>query len=267
MRRARHGPIGTFASAIVSLLAMSGPAIAQRCATGAEAPNGIVKGVSDSRTLTLADGRAVRLHGVDVPTSAETAARAFLATVIDRTVVLRTESAAIDRYQRILAFVFPARVGPAGNNLEASIQHDMVKGGLARVSVRAGDRACASELLALEVAARTRRLGLWADTAHAVRSADDPAAVLRLRGTMGLVEGRVLSVRESGGTIYLNFGRRWSEDFTATVAKRNERVFAAAGVDLKRLERRTVRLRGWIEERGGPWIDLTDPGQIETVGN
>jgi len=30
----------------------------------------------------------------------------------------------------------------------------------------------------------------------------------------------VLSVRESGGTIYMNFGRRWSQALTVTILKR-----------------------------------------------
>ena len=81
-----------------------------------------------------------------------------------------------------------------------------------------------------------------------------------------LVEGRVLSVRESGGTIYVNFGRRWSEDFTVTVPKRSARTFTAAGFELKALAGRTVRVRGLVEERGGPWIEATEPGQIEILG-
>jgi hypothetical protein len=90
-------------------------------------------------------------------------------------------------------------------------------------------------------------------------------------------------VRESGATIYVNFGRRWSEDFTVTVLKRNESNFAAAGLDLKSLEGKRIRVRGWIEERGGggntgvtgsatagatagvPWIEATRPEQIETA--
>ena len=79
-----------------------------------------------------------------------------------------------------------------------------------------------------------------------------------------MVEGRVLSVRESGGTIYVNFGRRWSEDFTVTVAKRNERAMNAGAVDLRQLEKRMVRVRGFIEERGGPWLDVTRPGADRT---
>jgi hypothetical protein len=64
--------------------------------------------------------------------------------------------------------------------------------------------------------------------------------VLAEQGRFALVEGRVLSVRESGATIYVNFGRRWTEDFTVTIL-----------------------VRGWIEERGGPWIEATRPEQIE----
>jgi DNA/RNA endonuclease YhcR with UshA esterase domain len=95
--------------------------------------------------------------------------------------------------------------------------------------------------------------------------AEDPAEVLKDRGRFALVEGKVLSVRESGGTIYVNFGRRWTEDFTVTALKRSERTFADAGLELKKLEGRRVRIRGTVEERGGPWIEAMHPGQIEIV--
>ena len=87
------------------------------------------------------------------------------------------------------------------------------------------------------------------------------------RGRFALVEGKVVSVRESGGTIYVNFGRRWSEDFTVTIAKRNERVFSAAGLAPKSLSGQRVRIRGWIEERGGPWVEAARPEQIEVLNN
>ena len=59
----------------------------------------------------------------------------------------------------------------------------------------------------------------------------------------------------------MNFGRRWSEALTVTISKRNERNFAAAGLDPKRLENRRVRVRGWIEERNGPRIEAASPEQ------
>jgi hypothetical protein len=74
------------------------------------------------------------------------------------------------------------------------------------------------------------------------------------------LRAKVLSVRESGATIYVNFGRRWSDDFTVTVQKRS---FTAAGLELKKLAGQHVRVRGTIEERGGPWIEAARPEQIE----
>ena len=96
-------------------------------------------------------------------------------------------------------------------------------------------------------------------------SAERAEAVVARRGHFTLVEGKVVSVRESGATIYVNFGRRWSEDFTVTVLKRNERSFVDAGIEPKKLEGRRVRVRGWVEEHGGPWIEALHPTQIEIV--
>ena len=133
--------------------------------------------------------------------------------------------------------------------------------GLARVA-RVGDPACAR---AEEQAARAGKLGLWAEPVYVMNKAEDHAEVLKQRGRFALVEGTVLSVRESGGTIYVNFGRRWSEDFTVTIAKRNERAFSAAGLEPKTLAGKRVRVRGWIEERGGPWVEAARPEQIEVA--
>ena len=120
-----------------------------------------------------------------------------------------------------------------------------------------------------ENAARAAKLGLWADSHYDVLDAETPTDVLARQGRFALVEGKVVSVRESGATIYVNFGRRWSEDFTVTVLKRNERNFTAAGLDLKGLAGRRIRVRGFIEARGGtgrsPWIEADYPEQIETA--
>ncbi len=61
----------------------------------------------------------------------------------------------------------------------------------------------------------------------------------------------------------MNFGRRWTEDFTVTILKRNARNFVAAGLDPKSLAGRRVRVSGWVKERGGPWIEAARSEQIE----
>jgi hypothetical protein len=70
-----------------------------------------------------------------------------------------------------------------------------------------------------------------------------------------LAKGKVVSVRVSGTTSYsyVNFGRRWTEDFTVTILKRNARSFAEVGIEPKGLAGRRVRV--WIEGATRPWIE------------
>ena len=206
--------------------------------------------------LVLDDGRTVRLAGIELAEHGQAFMPAGTSLVIKRI----PAAPELDRYGRLVAHVF---IG--GNGAEQWLQADLVGRGLARVSSRVGDAACARALLAREQSARAAKLGLWGEAYYVMGKAEDPAEVLKSRGRFALVEGKVVSVRESGGTIYVNFGRRWSEDFTVTIAKRNERVFAAAGLTPKTLEGRRLRIRGWIEERGGPWVEAVRPEQIEVL--
>jgi endonuclease YncB( thermonuclease family) len=251
------------ASAMIATPAAAGPQPARSCA-GTALGTGTVAGVSGD-TLRLADGRSVRLDGIVVarePGSADTLqapAAAMLAGFIGRKVTL-TGRDGTDRYGRLRAYVTLADAQPA-----VSLQRQLLEQGLARVSVREAAPGCAAALLAREQQARDLGLGIWNARDYAIVHADDPAVVLGMRGRFALVEGRVLSVRRSGGTIYVNFGRRWSEDFTVTIAKRLERMFVAAGMAPKSLAHRTVRIRGIVEERGGPWIEVARPEQIALV--
>jgi len=229
----------------------------------------------DGRSFTLDDGRDIRLAGIEVPLApapgetgaaaeAGLASRAALASLVaGQSVELRqARDAAPDRYGRILAFAYAK---PDGVLL--SVGNEMLARGFARVAAQVGgvggDKACAAELLGKERLARDGKLGLWGAAYYAVTGAESLAELEAERGRFTVVEGKVLSVRESGGTIYVNFGRRWSQALTVTILKRNERTFAAAGLDLRKLENRRVRVRGWVEERSGPRIEATRPEQIE----
>jgi len=100
-----------------------------------------------------------------------------------------------------------------------------------------------------------------------VLKAETPKDALAQRGRFALIEGKVASVPENGPTIYVNFGRRRIGDITVTILKRNERSFAAAGLDLRSLAGRRIRVRGWIEARGGEraWIEAERAEQIEVA--
>ncbi len=243
---------------------------------GTEIARGIVDRVSDGRTFTLNDGREVRLAAVEVPQlplPKETAAPPGGAAAKDGLnallkgdeVVLRQAGTPIDRYGRTVAYAFAVRDGE-----ELFAQGELITGGYARAADRIGSPACARNLLGREQAARKARLGLWANSYYDVLNAENPADVLARRGRFALVEGKVVSVRESGPTIYVSFGRRWSEGFAVTIPKRNERNFTAAGLDVRGLAGRRIRVRGWVEAQGAtqasPRIEAIYPEQIEDAG-
>ena len=273
-RRKLSATILTFAAA----LAASG-ARAQMPATGAAADCGGVSATSgevvrviDGRSFLFADGREIRLAAIETPllvpgdedearVAATLAAKSVLETlVLHREVALRISGASPDRYGRLNAYAFIRT--PSG---DALVQRELLAAGHALVSPAPVAVACRIYLRDAERVARTGKLGLWGDPYYVVKQADSIVDVLAEQGRFALVEGKVASVRESGGMVYLNFGRRWSEDFTVTILKRNERVFASAGMTPKTLAGRHVEVRGWIEERGGPAIEAVRPEQIEIV--
>jgi hypothetical protein len=210
---------------------------------------------NDGRTLLLADGLELRLAGIEVTDDSRPALQDLVA---GRSLRLEWLGPEHDRYGRLVALAF------AGDAQE-SLQQAMLEQGRARVSMRMGGKACADALLRAERAARAARRGLWADPNFAPLSAENLARLQAMRGQFALVEGKVLSVRESGATIYVNFGRHWTRDFTVTILWRMGRTFTAAGLEPKTLEGRRIRVRGWIEQRGGPIIAAEAPEQIELV--
>lgn len=119
--------------------------------------------------------------------------------------------------------------------------------------------------MAAENSAREARRGLWGDVS-ATKNAEMPGDILARMGQFTVVEGTVLSARQAGATFYLNFGRRWTRDFAVTISRRMMPSFEAAGLDFKSLEGKKIRVRGWVEKRGGPRIEANRHGQIEVVG-
>ncbi|MDO9413517.1 MAG: thermonuclease family protein [Pseudolabrys sp.] len=215
----------------------------------------MVVSVRDGRTLMLDDGRELRLAGIEV---ADRGADALRGLAAGQTLRLESAGPAADRYGRLVAYAYLPDAGP-------SVQEALLAQGEALVSSRTGDKTCAAALLAAEKAGRTARHGLWADPNSALLSSESLAGLDAARGRFALVEGKVLSERESGATVYMNFGRRWTRDFTVTLLKRQQRTFAAAGLDVKQLEGRRIRVRGFVERRGGPIIEATAPEQIELI--
>jgi endonuclease YncB( thermonuclease family) len=244
-------------TAILSMGMLSGASIAaaQASCKPTSMGSGTVASIRDGRTLLLADGRELRLAAIEITDSSRSTLQSLVG---GRDLRLRQLGPEGDRYGRLVALAYV-------DDNEESVQEVMLKEGQARVSARIGDKACADVLLGAERTARRLRRGLWADPNFAPLRSENIARIAAAQGRFALVEGKVLSVRESGATIYLNFGRRWTQDFTVIILKRHRREFATAGVDPKRLEGHPIRVRGWIEQRSGPVIEAVAPEQIEFV--
>ena len=227
---------------------------------------GRVTAVIDARSFRLEDGREIRLAGIEQASSdkdreasgQDKTASALAAIVAGREVTLRGEDDAPDRYGRQSAFVF---VGPSATPVQAQL----LAQGEALASGGVTDKDCVSVLAAAEAAARQSRQGIWSEPS-AIKNAESPGDILAGIGRFAVVEGKVLSVRQAGATTYLNFGRNWTRDFAVTISRRMLPGFEAAGMTVKSLENRRIRVRGWVEARGGPRIEALHAGQIEVLG-
>jgi micrococcal nuclease len=239
---------------------------------GAIIATGEVVRVTDGKTFMLSDGREARLAAIEAPPVSaadpneehvaigQAAKTALEGLLMGHSVVLKATGAGPDRYGRLVAQVFIT-----GPNEEIWVQSEILTKGYALVAPGGDINTCLSFLRGVERKARDGMLGLWGDPYFAMKEAQYPDDVMTELGRFALVGGKVMSVRESGGMVYLNFGRRWTEDFAVTIQKRNQRTFIAAGVDPKSLAGRRIEVRGWIEQRGGPVIEAARPDQIEMV--
>ena len=149
-----------------------------------------------------------------------------------------------------------------------NVQAWLLVRGLARLRPEAANEPAPAELQAwreAERAAETAKLALWGEPAYAPLPAAQPGAILRQEGRFVIVEGQVASVNEQTGQTWLNFGSQWSEDMTVSAPARIWRMVKRSGLTVARLQGGLVRVRGIVESRGGPLIELASPAELEVA--
>jgi len=266
MRCRTSGSIGlVWVLTVLGCLALA-PASADECpAAGAEALS--VASTLDGATLRLGDGGEVRLAGIeaparplglpaDAPWPIADQARARLAALIAAgPVTVVWASADPDRYGRRHGYVF-AGGGPVAQALLGD--------GLARAREYPGESACFAAFLAAETPALAASRGLWALSQFKPRQADDPSLADE-NGLYALVEGQVDSVGHGTRMTFLDFGRNFRRDFTVMVPQEVATELTGSGVDPGALVGKRVRVRGVIEESGGPAIVLDDASALVVI--
>lgn len=222
--------------------------------------------------IVLEDGAEVRLAGLlpphppafvqadaDWPPESK-AAHALDGLLTGQRVELAYAERKSDRWGRLVAHVFRIDRGT-----REWVQGALLRQGHARVDPRPQDLECVPEMLAHERVGMTAEAGLWANPAYRVRWADTPERLMRLRNTFQLVEGVVQKVAVTKSRIFINFGTDWRTDFTAAAALRSREFPDAVRVKFQAMEGKRVRVRGWIERRNGPHMELFHPAQVEQL--
>lgn len=236
-------------------------------------PTRTVARVIDGETLLLDDGREVRLIGALAPRAEDAGAppdawpmeteaiRLLTGLVLGQSVRLAYGARKSDRYGRHLAHVFVKDRGGA----DLWVQGEMLRQGAARAYGLPQSFECATELSAHERVAREARLGVWSLRLYDVAPARDTYRLMRRRSRFQIVGGAVTDVARTKRAIYLNFGDNWRTDFTARIGKDVAAAHPEFDRTLDVLKGRRIEVRGWIERRNGPLIDVDDPSQIALV--
>lgn len=215
--------------------------------------------VHDGDTLRLADGRKLRLLGINTPEIgydgeaseplAEEARKA-LRTLVGQVprLALRYDRERKDRYGRLLAHVFL----PDRRNLQVLLLHQ----GLAAAVAVAPNLANVECYLAAERQAAGR--GIWRLPAY---QGIETTALSRQASGFHIIQGRVQRVGESRHAVWLNL----SGNVAVRLDKRDLPRFGA-GFDARRLQGKTLKLRGWLYRvRGEARMNLDHPAAMLTL--
>ncbi len=235
-------------------------------------PHAIIRAM-DSVTVVTDDGRTIKLASVMAPLAPltaqmpaagwepEQAAHAALSELTAMgTPEISLEQKWRDRFGRSSAQIYIERASE-----RIWLQRALVEQGHAIVSSRDGGASCIGSLLTAEDTARKAKRGLWANATYRVHQANDPSALRRLRSSFVLVEGTVVSVAVRSGRLFLNFGDDWKTDFTTVVPAHLLKDKPDRAKALSALAGHSIRVRGWIERRYGPSIEIFDLSDIEDL--
>ncbi|MES2254589.1 MAG: thermonuclease family protein [Pseudomonadota bacterium] len=216
--------------------------------------------VEKNGVLILNDGRAVileglRLPGTDRPAApvAQQALAELRALALGKGLTLTATHPKNDRYGRM-------RVQAFGS---VWLQTELLKQGLARVSIPPDRQECSPDFYEAETEARNAGRGVWAVAEFAVRPAQP---FLAPSGSFQLVQGRIVNITSHDGRVFLDFSEDYRKGFSATVAPEDRKAFRDSDPALEELVGREVRLRGIVEDfNGRREMALSNPRQIEIL--
>lgn len=260
---------GAMALAVLAVLANPAAAAAACPTMGSETAQ--VVAVDPRLEVRLNDGRRLRLVGLDPvlgtpdePDRDERARADFASLLAGRSISIQTLSVDPDRWGRLPALAFVGAEEPGGLSTAA------IAAGWGRYLPEPAASECRAALVAAEERARAAKLGLWADPYYAVLGVDDGAGFTERAGTLVTAEGRLASVTASPYRTKLVFrsevsGSRGGQLLSATILPRVVKGFEARGMRVATLVGRRLRVRGLLDLRFGPQIELAGPDSLDVL--
>ena len=221
-----------------------------------------VQKVIDPLTILAENGTLYKLSGIDIPENSTiaVAAQTELITLLkDQDIKLHlTRDEKLGRTTRLGQTL--AQIERRKDNLW--IEGYLVANGLARVRTTPSNPEMAKQLLILEETAREKKIGLWADPAYAVLTTDQ---ALDKKNSFQIVEGKIFSIAQRNNETFLNFGADWKKDFTIGISPELRRDLSKRNFSFLNLSNKSIRVRGWVEDRNGPFISLDHAQQLELL--
>ncbi len=238
---------------------------------GAKRLQARVTSVVDGDTIVVEGGQEVRLLGIQAPEMFNKRTRlaepfAEESYVFLRRLVMGEEVEIVfypphhkDRYRRLLGHIF----------LKGQwVQELLVSSGGAFVYSFADNREGILDLLKAEGLARRGQVGLWAYAAYQIQ--DSKQVERNPKEGFAIVQGKVLQVSEVRNKFYVNFGEDWRKDFSFMIAREHLENFGISSVKegarvFEEWIGCVLRVRGWIRQYYGPFLEITHPEVIELV--
>lgn len=225
--------------------------------------------VIDAQTVLMKDGKIVRLLGIDYPfeqggdiTPETLAAKERLEKLLKEgsDVILwqsrNSKTGRMNRMGHILAHLETKKDG-------RWINGTLIDEGHAWVMTDWSNADMADQMYALEKKARAEEKGLWSkDSRYGLLTPETASAG---DGSFRVVEGIVNRSATSKNNLYLNFGSDMRKDFTVRISPALRKQLAREGVDPMNLSGQHVRVRGWIREWNGPFMELESAERLEIL--
>ncbi|MGR9114488.1 MAG: thermonuclease family protein [Gammaproteobacteria bacterium] len=202
-----------------------------------------IKQVYDGDTVLLADGRKIRLLGINTPeiegrnkteeAGGEEAKRWLNDKFNGTRIRLVHDVEQQDKYGRTLAHLFTER--------KQHINLELVREGLATVNIYPPNLQYAQALISAQNEAEAAGRGIWSRPEYAPKPVDQ-ITHKNYKGWQRLT-GHPLGIHQTRKFVYLKFGDR----FDARIERKNSALFP----DLSDYIGKTLELRGWLNRSKG----------------